>query len=151
MDTILRPVGCILLRSLRPPQEGGRRDSACRHPALAQSAQDAHCCGQHPNHEGWQHSSASQHFYNELWLSWRLIFPESQSPTARSRHVQQLVLYVLNIHLLALREVTICPSSLLSRLLPSPMALIAVTAPMGGCRWTWKQSQDNPSVKHNSF
>lgn len=32
------------------------------------------------------------------------------------------------------RGLTICPSSLLSRLLPSPMALIAVTAPMGGFR-----------------
>lgn len=35
---------------------------------------------------------------------------------------------------LALREVTMCSSSLLSRLLTSPMALRAVTVPMGGFR-----------------
>lgn len=58
--------------------------------------------------------------------------------------------HVPNIHPLALGAATKCPNSLLSRLLPSHMALTAVT-PMGAFRRSWKWTQDNPFSQAQAF
>lgn len=55
----------FVMKSETSTHPGDRVTVPAGTPALAQSAQGAHCCDQHPNHEGWQHSFAS-HFYTEL-------------------------------------------------------------------------------------
>lgn len=141
-------MGCILLWSLRPPHILGKEwqslqaplhwHSLPRVPTAVTSIQTMRAG-----------STVLHHiFILNCDFSRRLNFPESQSHHVQPCHTtcNLLTSWFYNsadtwyIHPLALGVATMRLSSLLSRLLPSHMALTAVTAPMGVFSWTWKST-----------